>query len=46
MNQTLNIETEDVYEAPILAEAGDFAHSTQGEHQEDAEGSGTFDFDF
>ncbi|MFG3242846.1 MULTISPECIES: lasso RiPP family leader peptide-containing protein [unclassified Streptomyces] len=30
MNETLNIETADVYEAPLLAEAGDFADLTQG----------------
>ncbi len=31
MDQTLNIKTEDVYEAPMLSEAGDFAGLTQGE---------------
>ncbi|MDJ1134488.1 lasso RiPP family leader peptide-containing protein [Streptomyces iconiensis] len=30
MSETLNIETADVYEAPLLAEAGDFADLTQG----------------
>jgi hypothetical protein len=29
-NETLNIETEDVYETPMLAEVGDFADITQG----------------
>ena len=27
MSEMLNIETEDVYEAPLLGEAGDFADS-------------------
>ncbi len=31
MDAMLNIETEDVYEAPMLAKAGDFAGLTQGE---------------
>lgn len=31
MNAMRNIETEDVYVAPMLAEAGDFADLTQGE---------------
>ncbi|WP_181923967.1 lasso RiPP family leader peptide-containing protein [Streptomyces inhibens] len=30
MIETLNIETDDVYEAPVLVEAGDFADLTQG----------------
>lgn len=31
MSEMLNIETEDVYEAPMLGKAGDFADFTQGE---------------
>lgn len=38
MDQTLNIETEDVYEAPMLAEAGNFTHSTQGVGEAYSEG--------
>ncbi|MFB8034008.1 lasso RiPP family leader peptide-containing protein [Streptomyces sp. NPDC056004] len=30
LSETLNIETDDVYEAPLLAEVGDFADLTQG----------------
>ncbi|MFE6922953.1 lasso RiPP family leader peptide-containing protein [Nocardia sp. NPDC057663] len=30
MNETLNIEPAEVYEIPLLAEAGDFADLTQG----------------
>ncbi|MEU9624597.1 MULTISPECIES: lasso RiPP family leader peptide-containing protein [unclassified Streptomyces] len=30
MSETLNIEPADVYEAPLLAEVGDFADLTQG----------------
>jgi len=30
MSETLNIDTEDVYEAPLLAEAGHFGDLTQG----------------
>ncbi|MEU4848267.1 lasso RiPP family leader peptide-containing protein [Streptomyces gilvosporeus] len=30
MIETLNIETADVYQAPLLVEAGDFADVTQG----------------
>jgi hypothetical protein len=41
MSETLNIEIEDVYEAPMLAEAGDFAHLTQGVGSRDMEGVGT-----
>ncbi|MGH3831856.1 MAG: lasso RiPP family leader peptide-containing protein [Pseudonocardiaceae bacterium] len=45
MNETLNIETEDVYEAPILAEAGNFANLTQGGGNKSSEGFlGNFPF--
>jgi hypothetical protein len=30
MSELLNIGTEDVYEVPMLAEAGDFTDRTQG----------------
>lgn len=38
MSETLSIETEDVYGAPLLAEAGDFA-DPQGEGVEISEGT-------
>lgn len=42
MSETLNIETEDVYEAPMLAEAGNFADLTQGAHRRNPEGLGSY----
>ncbi|MGB6163377.1 MAG: lasso RiPP family leader peptide-containing protein [Pseudonocardiaceae bacterium] len=30
MSEALNIETEDVYEAPMVTEAGNFTELTQG----------------
>ncbi|MFH8985931.1 lasso RiPP family leader peptide-containing protein [Streptomyces varsoviensis] len=40
MSETLHIETADVYEPPVLAEAGDFAELTQGRGIRFPEGSG------
>lgn len=40
MNEALNIETEDVYEAPMLSEAGDFADLTHGASYDYPERSG------
>ncbi|MDJ1130564.1 lasso RiPP family leader peptide-containing protein [Streptomyces iconiensis] len=40
-NVTLNIEPDDVYETPLLAEAGDFTEHTQGANGWVAEGSGS-----
>jgi hypothetical protein len=44
MNETLNIETEDTYEAPMLMEAGDFTDLTQGSSYLDPERSGYGDY--
>ncbi|MFH8985932.1 lasso RiPP family leader peptide-containing protein [Streptomyces varsoviensis] len=41
MSETLHIESADVYETPVLAEAGDFAELTQGYGYGAPEGSGT-----
>ncbi|MEU7044157.1 lasso RiPP family leader peptide-containing protein [Streptomyces varsoviensis] len=41
MSETLHIETADVYEPPVLAEAGDFADLTQGPGGGIPEGGGT-----
>ncbi|MFE7114040.1 lasso RiPP family leader peptide-containing protein [Streptomyces sp. NPDC057654] len=41
MSETLHIETADVYETPVLAEAGDFAELTQGPGGDVPEGSGS-----
>ncbi|MEV0265136.1 lasso RiPP family leader peptide-containing protein [Streptomyces sp. NPDC050617] len=41
MSGTLHIETADVYETPLLAEAGDFAELTQGRGYDWPEGGGT-----
>jgi hypothetical protein len=38
MSETLNIDTEDVYEAPMLVQAGDFTDLTQGDRTFIAEG--------
>ncbi|MDJ1130566.1 lasso RiPP family leader peptide-containing protein [Streptomyces iconiensis] len=40
-NVTLNIEPDEVYEAPLMAEAGDFAELTQGGGIFYPEGSGS-----
>ncbi|MFD7711043.1 lasso RiPP family leader peptide-containing protein [Streptomyces sp. NPDC059785] len=38
MNETLTVETDDVYEPPLLVEAGDYAQLTQGLQGEAPEG--------
>ncbi len=40
MSETLHIESADVYETPLLAEAGDFAELTQGRGYLFPEGNG------
>jgi hypothetical protein len=39
MSELLNIGTEDLYEVPMLAEAGDFTDRTQGIGDSDPEGT-------
>lgn len=41
MSETLRIESDDVYEAPLLAEAGDFTDLTQGALGSRPEGPGS-----
>ncbi|MFH8985933.1 lasso RiPP family leader peptide-containing protein [Streptomyces varsoviensis] len=41
MSETLHIESADVYETPVLVEAGDFAELTRGVGETWPEGGGT-----
>ncbi|WP_405716681.1 MULTISPECIES: lasso RiPP family leader peptide-containing protein [unclassified Streptomyces] len=42
MNETLNIETADVYETPLLVEVGSFADLTQGNAGDKVEDGATW----
>ncbi|MFG3242847.1 MULTISPECIES: lasso RiPP family leader peptide-containing protein [unclassified Streptomyces] len=42
MIEALEIESEDVYEAPLLAEVGSFADLTQGFGGPSTEGAGSY----